>query len=149
MQQNYYRILGLDYNASDVDIKRSFRVLSLKYHPDISSHENAHYRFIQINEAYQILSNPQKKARYDFLYNYNAFSRKMNDFSTKIHTKYSQTNSHTHVPFWKHKYPVREILLGCMFITLAPPIILYILILIFGVDNMEIESFLNNLGAYY
>ena len=62
----YYDILGLDQNAGNEEIKRSFRRLSLHYHPDRNpSNQNAHAIFIVINNAYQILINAQARDEYD------------------------------------------------------------------------------------
>lgn len=61
--KNYYNILGVNKNASNEDIKKQFRILSKKYHPDTENgNEN---KFKEINEAYSILSDNNKKAEYD------------------------------------------------------------------------------------
>ena len=66
MSPNYYNILGLKKNASDKDIKKAYRKLAMKYHPDKNeSKETAENKFKEINEAYQILSNKEKKDMYD------------------------------------------------------------------------------------
>ncbi|MHC6179119.1 molecular chaperone DnaJ [Clostridium sp. JNZ X4-2] len=65
-KKDYYEILGLKKGASDDDIKRAFRKLALKYHPDRNQgNKEAEEKFKEINEAYQILSDPQKKSQYD------------------------------------------------------------------------------------
>ncbi len=65
-QKDYYEILGLEKGASDEDIKKAFRKLALKYHPDRNPNDKkAEEKFKEINEAYQVLSDPQKKAQYD------------------------------------------------------------------------------------
>lgn len=64
-KRDYYEVLGLDRNASEDDIKRAFRKLAKTYHPDVSTDPNAEEKFKEINEAYQVLSNPQRKAKYD------------------------------------------------------------------------------------
>lgn len=63
MNKDYYKILGVSKNASPDEIKRAYRKLAHQYHPDKNS--GSAERFKEINEAYQILSNPQKKAQYD------------------------------------------------------------------------------------
>jgi len=63
MGKDYYQILGIVKGASDEEIKKAFRVLAHKYHPDKEGGDEA--KFKEINEAYQVLSNPQKKAQYD------------------------------------------------------------------------------------
>jgi len=61
--EDYYKILGVDRNASPEEIKRAYYKLAQKYHPDKPGGDTE--KFKKINEAYQILSNPQKKAQYD------------------------------------------------------------------------------------
>lgn len=66
--KDYYKILGVDRNASDEEIKRAYRKLALKYHPDRNpGDKSAEERFKEINEAYQVLGDPAKRARYDQL----------------------------------------------------------------------------------
>ena len=64
--KDYYAVLGLEKGASDDEIKRAFRKLAIKYHPDKNQgNKEAEEKFKDINEAYQILSDPEKKARYE------------------------------------------------------------------------------------
>lgn len=64
--KDYYATLGLDKNCSEEDIKRAFRKLALQYHPDRNPGDKAaEERFKEINEAYQVLSDPDKRAQYD------------------------------------------------------------------------------------
>jgi molecular chaperone DnaJ len=65
MAQDYYELLGVPRDASKTDIKKAFRGLARRYHPDVSDHEDAEARFKEINEAYAILSDDEKRARYD------------------------------------------------------------------------------------
>ncbi len=66
--KDYYKILGIERNASEEEIKRAYRKLALKYHPDRNpNNKEAEEKFKEINEAYQVLSDPQKRARYDQL----------------------------------------------------------------------------------
>ena len=65
MEKNYYDILGVSKNASKSDIKSAFRKLSKKYHPDVCKEEGAEEKFKEINEAYTVLSDPEKKQMYD------------------------------------------------------------------------------------
>jgi len=63
--RDYYEILGLPRNASPDDIKSAFRKLARQYHPDVSQEPDAEERFKEINEAYAVLSEPDKRAAYD------------------------------------------------------------------------------------
>jgi len=65
MDKNYYDILGVQKNASDSEIKSAFRKLSKKYHPDVNKEAGAEEKFKEINEAYSVLSDPEKKQMYD------------------------------------------------------------------------------------
>lgn len=63
---DYYEILGVKKDASQDDLKKAFRHLARKYHPDLNKgSKDAEEKFKEVNEAYQILSDPQKKAQYD------------------------------------------------------------------------------------
>lgn len=64
-QPDYYRVLGLSRTATPEDIKKAFRRLARKYHPDISKETDAAGRMAEINEANEVLSDPEKKAVYD------------------------------------------------------------------------------------
>lgn len=66
MAKDYYATLGLEKSATEDDIKKAFRKLALQYHPDRNPGDKAaEEKFKEINEAYQVLSDPQKKAQYD------------------------------------------------------------------------------------
>ncbi len=65
IERDYYEVLGLERNASDADIKRAFRRLAQKWHPDVNKTDEAHDRFKEVNEAYQVLSDPQRRQAYD------------------------------------------------------------------------------------
>ncbi len=65
-QGDYYEVLGVKRDASADDLKKAFRHLARKYHPDLNKgSKEAEEKFKEINEAYQVLSDPQKKAQYD------------------------------------------------------------------------------------
>jgi curved DNA-binding protein len=64
--KDYYQLLGLSKNASAEDIKKAYRKMAIKYHPDKNpDNKEAEETFKQISEAYAVLSDPQKKAQYD------------------------------------------------------------------------------------
>lgn len=63
--EDYYDILGVGRNASDDEIKAAFRKLARQYHPDVNKEEGAEEKFKEINEAYGVLSDREKRARYD------------------------------------------------------------------------------------
>ncbi len=66
--RDYYKILGVSKSASSSDIKKAFRRLARKYHPDVNPGDKAaEARFKEINEAYEVLSDPDKRRRYDTL----------------------------------------------------------------------------------
>lgn len=65
MARDYYDVLGISKGADTKEIKSAFRNLARKYHPDVSQEENAEDKFKEINEAYEVLSNEEKRARYD------------------------------------------------------------------------------------
>jgi curved DNA-binding protein len=63
---DYYKILGVDKKASDADIKKAYRKLARKYHPDINPNDKeASSKFQQVNEANEVLSDPEKRKKYD------------------------------------------------------------------------------------
>ena len=65
-KRDYYEVLGVEKNASDAEIKKAYRKLAMKYHPDQNpGDKTAEEKFKEINEAYEVLSDADKKARYD------------------------------------------------------------------------------------
>jgi DnaJ-class molecular chaperone len=65
--KDYYRILGVDRSADDKSIKSAYRKLARKYHPDVAKTKDSGERFKEISEAYEVLSDPEKRRRYDTL----------------------------------------------------------------------------------
>ncbi|MCC3237516.1 DnaJ domain-containing protein, partial [Pediococcus acidilactici] len=63
--KDYYDILGVSRDASEDEIKKAYRRLSKKYHPDINKEPGAEQKFKDINEAYDVLGDAQKRAQYD------------------------------------------------------------------------------------
>jgi molecular chaperone DnaJ len=64
-KRDYYEVLGVSKSASKDELKKAYRKLSKQYHPDINKEENAADKFKEIAEAYEVLSDDQKKAQYD------------------------------------------------------------------------------------
>lgn len=89
MFKDYYHILGLSKDATERDIKRSFRSLAMVYHPDSNEDPEAHQKFLDINEAYQTLGDPIKRKQYDGQYDYHLFIK----HSETVRHSYSTTYS--------------------------------------------------------
>jgi curved DNA-binding protein len=70
--KDYYAVLGVSESASPEDIKKAYRKLARKYHPDVSKEENADDKFKDVGEAYEVLKDPEKRAEYDELKKYGA-----------------------------------------------------------------------------
>ena len=67
-QKDYYKILGIDKSASQKEVRQAYRKLAFQYHPDKNRDDpSASEKMKQINEAYAVLSNPEKRREYDFL----------------------------------------------------------------------------------
>jgi len=64
-QRDYYEVLGVKKDASEREIKKAYHKLSQVYHPDKNSAEDASEKFIEISNAYQVLSDPDSRKKYD------------------------------------------------------------------------------------
>ena len=65
--KDYYKILGVDREISQAELKKSYRKLARKYHPDVSKEKNAEERFKEVNEAYEVLGSEENREQYDNL----------------------------------------------------------------------------------
>src|SRR6184192_4787209 len=63
--KDYYKTLGVPKNASTDDIKKAYRKLARQFHPDVNKKPDAEKKFKEINEAHEVLSDPEKRKRYD------------------------------------------------------------------------------------
>lgn len=79
-KRDYYEVLGVDKNATEAEIKSAFRKLAKKYHPDVSKEENAAEKFKEAQEAYAVLSDPDKRRQYD-QFGHSAFTNSNGGFS--------------------------------------------------------------------
>lgn len=65
--KDYYKVLGVDKKSSQDEIKRAYKKLARKYHPDVSKEDNAEDKFKEVGEAYEVLKDPEKRTAYDLL----------------------------------------------------------------------------------
>jgi len=88
--QDYYGVLGIDRNAKEVDIKKAYRKLALKFHPDRNpDNPKAHESFLKIQEAYAVLKEPEKKKKYDLLFDSSKSKKAGTTFDSKFYSNYS------------------------------------------------------------
>src|SRR3972149_6199209 len=64
-KRDYYEVLGVSRNASTEELKKAFRRLAMRFHPDRNKDDGAEAKFKEIGEAYEVLSDPEKRAAYD------------------------------------------------------------------------------------
>ena len=85
MEKNYYDILGIETSATESEIKSAFRKLARKWHPDVAGNSpDVVKRFKEINEAYEVLSDAEKRTKYDILRGI-------------LHTKTKENNVKNHI----------------------------------------------------
>ena len=86
MKKDFYETLGVSKNASKDEIKSAYRKAALKFHPDRNKSPDAEEKFKEINEAYEVLSNDQKKTAYD-QYGHAAFDPNSGPFGGRTYTQ--------------------------------------------------------------
>ena len=79
-KRDYYEVLGVSKTATDSEIKSAFRKLAKKYHPDVSTEPDAEEKFKEAQEAYAVLSDPNKRKQYD-QFGHSAFTNASGGFS--------------------------------------------------------------------
>ncbi|MBD3341172.1 MAG: DnaJ domain-containing protein, partial [Candidatus Lokiarchaeota archaeon] len=83
-KKDYYKILGVDEDASEEEIKSAFKKLARRYHPDLNQDDpSAHSKFIKLREAYETLIDPDKRKIYDSI-GYNVENVDMSDIFSKF-----------------------------------------------------------------
>ncbi|MBU3658339.1 MAG: J domain-containing protein [Flavobacteriales bacterium] len=92
--KDYYKILKIDCKATERDIKKAYRNLAMKWHPDINKNPSAHSIFIEINEAYEILINPKKRAEYDLIFSEKQHTNTSNEFKSWQEEAQKKANSY-------------------------------------------------------
>ena len=85
--------MGVSQNAPETEIKKAFRGLALKFHPDKNKASNAHEKFLEINEAYQVLNDPEKRDKYDRLYRTHFIEKKPLSQDPQIQHEYENVNA--------------------------------------------------------
>ncbi len=82
---DYYDILGIPRSADDKEIKKAYRNLARKYHPDVCKDKGAEEKFKGINEAYSVLSDEQKKAQYDTMGHETFTNASKGSYTVEVH----------------------------------------------------------------
>jgi hypothetical protein len=101
--KDYYKILNIDRYASEGQIKKAYRDLALRYHPDKAGEMGSHLKFTEINEAYQVLSRKDHRENYNFIYDYEHLKRKRQHVDT-IFSETVKWESNTQRRRWRHPF---------------------------------------------
>ncbi|MDX2248477.1 MAG: DnaJ domain-containing protein [Bacteroidia bacterium] len=102
MFKDYYQILGVGQKAKESEIKDAYRKLAMKYHPDSNSDQGAHQVFVDINEAYHVLSDPEERRKYNHRYIAKVAPRKMQQV-----TSFEMTRSKRASRYARGRYAAR------------------------------------------
>ena len=104
--KDYYKILNIDRYATEGQIKKAYRDLALKYHPDKPGAFNSHQIYTEINEAYKVLSRKEHRKNYNFIYDYEHIDKKRQRADTIFtETVNWKTNNGRG---WKHPFYRRD-----------------------------------------
>ncbi|MCC6252009.1 MAG: DnaJ domain-containing protein [Bacteroidia bacterium] len=95
--KDYYKILGVDRNSDDMEIKKAYRKLAFRYHPDVNKDMVAGTMFKEVNEAYATLGNSIKRRHYDMYYS------SIDGKNVKINDKYKQDKGRKYGTAYRHK----------------------------------------------
>ena len=101
--KNYYEILGVEPNASEADIKKAYRKLAREYHPDVNKDAGVEEKYKEISQAYETLSNPEKRQQYDL--SQSGFGPEMfgfpnfNNFGFNFKIRFTNTTIQVVVPY--------------------------------------------------
>lgn len=90
---NLYEILGISQNATPEEIKKAYHKLAIKYHPDRNTDENATQKFQELSRAYSILSDPEKRRRYDMTGSIDETKININPFMAMFNVFFTQSDS--------------------------------------------------------
>ncbi|XP_021725859.1 uncharacterized protein LOC110693045 isoform X2 [Chenopodium quinoa] len=111
MTKDYYKILEVDYDASDEDIRLSYRKLALKWHPDKHKDDSAvTAKFQDINEAYRVLSDPTKRLEYDLSGDYEIDKYSLPEYLARFKGMILTCNGLgiNHSSLWSHNHHLKE-----------------------------------------
>lgn len=106
MFKDYYKILGVTHLASPADIKRAYREMSMKWHPDRNPNEDVTSIMQDINEAYAILKDETKRARYD--HEYLAFKREFDNCKTNVRDPQNEKDRKETQNDWNYEYNIND-----------------------------------------
>lgn len=101
--KDYYKILELEFGADILTVKKAYRRLALKYHPDKNKEPNASQKFIELTEAYEVLREPVKKSEYDRLYQAHYGTNTQEQYSEKSNQQTYQRKQQEWADFGREK----------------------------------------------
>lgn len=132
--KDYYKILELEFGADILAVKKAYRRLALKYHPDKNKEPNAAQKFIEITEASEVLREPLKKSEYDRLYQAYFRTKTQEQYTEQSYERKQQewadfgrekAKEYSSIPFEEFaKRLLKEISVGASYITNAIAILL-------------------------